>query len=250
METINFNNDEIKKLEKVKFDFENVESDLYLYKTLILKIYKKFKKKEYKIKNKKLDKLGQLDEIEGLIIPKYKIDIDGVFSGCASTYIKDTNNFLDLYEAPLKEIIYLYKEASKIIEKAHNNEIIIGDVNSSNILFKNKRVYFCDIDSCLIDKIPSVVTSSILYYNPNIEEFIPFSKGSDKFLINMLFINKVMNKNMNILYEKEFSEELKKLNLSNGNYLYFKNMYDMDNLDHLSNVLEDPEIETQLKRRK
>ncbi len=238
MDSLKFTKDEIDRLELLSFIPNHVESDIYLYKEFIIKkyIWDDSIKFERLIRENKIERLADIN-VQGLILPKYKLEVDGIFEGCVSTYIKEGINFSNMKNVRLKKKIELYKRASMIMKEAHDNGIILCDVNPNNILYDDKlNVYYCDVDSSKIDNIHCIVLNARLFYNPNLPDNIQYTKATDIFLLNNMFLDMITNKRVGLLKYNKFVEQVDKLGWNNELDYYFKNIYDMGDKTYFHDI--------------
>lgn len=135
-------------------------------------------------KNDVLTKLIAIKEmnIDDLVLPDKCIVDNGTFVGYTMNYYGDSKNMYDFFSndrfVDINDILKVAKNASEILEKLHNNGIILGDISLDNILvFGDKRIKLCDLDCCRYKQYKSRYISwfSSLYYdsmksNPIIDE--------------------------------------------------------------------------------
>ena len=192
MNIINITEDDLNKM-KVLFD-DSYESIVYLQNNKVFKIFRR--KDEYKnyaqydtdILQNKRNKLEYLDTInlsENFIKAKELIFIDGQFRGYTMDFISFST--LDDFIFKNRKIkIALLKIVKQLIDEAHKHDIILGDLNTSNILINNDKVYICDLDNSTIsqyktDSFPKALTHEYL-------KILPLDKRLDLFLYDILVL--------------------------------------------------------------
>ena len=136
---------ELNKLEKLYTLGLNVESDLYINKRLLYKIYKQGV--DFKTKEENINLIMNLQHIDNCIWPKDKIYIDDKFSGIMLDYKKGFKNLAETYNKfSLKQAINMGNQLSMALKQIHNNGLIYGDIHGDNIITDYNNSYFCDLD--------------------------------------------------------------------------------------------------------
>lgn len=136
---------ELNKLEKLFTLGLNVESDLYINKRLLYKIYKQGV--DFKTKEENINIIMNLQHIDNCIWPKDKIYIDDKFSGIVLDYKKGFKNLAEVYgNFDLKKAINMGNQLSIALKQIHDNGLIYGDIHGDNIITDCNNSYFCDLD--------------------------------------------------------------------------------------------------------
>lgn len=234
MKDLYINNYSLKKLPRLFEETFHIESTLYQYHTeqnnkeIILKIfddyiYKKLMKdKEHKVtyfKNKQYPYLTS---------PLFAVYIDEYFAGYGMYRFNGINLEEFIKTLSLEEQIELFKLLSDIIKKAHNDNLVFGDVGFNNILTNGKDIKFCDVDSFGTPySIPTTIPY-VLGNNVNLTEKNIGNVYSDLFVINLMVLHIFMGINMNDISKipiEQFKERIKSLKLSSTLYKVFLNLY-------------------------
>ncbi len=170
------------------------ESVLYIKNNKVFKIFrrknenKKYAQYDLSVLQNKKNKLECLDTInlsDSFIKAKELIFIDGEFRGYTIDFIPSSTLDEFLFKSRQKKIIIL-KKIKQLINEAHKNNIIIGDLNASNILINSDKVYICDLDNSTInqyktDSFPKALTNTYL-------NILPLDERLDLFLYNIIVL--------------------------------------------------------------
>ena len=128
----------------------NTESDIYLYKEYLIKLY------NYKVdinnKKKILEKLNTIN-IEGCVIPEYALFNGKDLIGVQMEYLYDYDALYDLLS--IKNIDYNIRKniaikICQIILEIEKNDAIYYDIHEDNFLIRNQNVKTIDMDSILL----------------------------------------------------------------------------------------------------
>lgn len=128
----------------------NTESDIYLYKDYLIKLY------NYKVdinnKKKILEKLNTIN-IEGCVIPEYALFNGKDLIGVQMEYLYDYDALYDLLS--IKNIDYNIRKniaikICQIILEIEKNDAIYYDIHEDNFLIRNQNVKTIDMDSILL----------------------------------------------------------------------------------------------------
>ncbi|MCI6002197.1 MAG: hypothetical protein MRZ37_03525 [Tenericutes bacterium] len=209
----------------------HTESNLYLNKNLVFKIFKnKNDIALMKNKEKKIDFL-KTSNIEEFILPKHKIYVDNFFAGYSSNHFTDSKTLDNIYYLPLDKKIQILTKVSQSLENIHENCIILGDINAGNILYNNNTIKFADIDSANIEDLPCDNYSQALN-NQNIDPFRINTVESDIYLLNLLVLELVLYYDVANMpaYDKEtFISDINTYRLPIEINNIFTHLYDMVN---------------------
>ena len=134
-----------------------------------------------------LDKICTLNEVkmEDIVSPDKLIFDGNKFMGYTMDYVSDSENLFDRFSkdryVDANDILQATKKVSLILEKLHNNGIILCDLSFGNILIdKNDKITICDIDGCRCKNFSSdYVPEFLKAYYDNLGENIVIDKLSD-----------------------------------------------------------------------
>ena len=233
--------DVIKK-EIYKTDIE-ISNYIYFDNKFLYKIYDKNYMKQLEqntiMRQRILDFLINLEEIEGVVPPLGKIydkeNVVGVFMKYYSEYF-NLYSFLNMNDHNECKI-YLLKKIVKSLEDIHAHNVVHGDIHLGNIITNLNDIKFVDFDeasfivdnSCIKNDIQNLLTVILsILYNFDLEDVIPFNyKEKQKFFNN--FTNKISVDNI-------FKEYIINMYLSDDsfiNYSYdFLNSIDEKKLEY------------------
>lgn len=128
----------------------STESDIYLYKEYLIKLYNS----KVNIDNKKriLEKLNTIN-IEGCVIPEYALFNGKDLIGIQMEYLYDYNALYDLLGS--KDIDYNTRKniaikVCQIILEIEKNDAIYHDIHEDNFLIKDNKVKAIDMDGILL----------------------------------------------------------------------------------------------------
>lgn len=128
----------------------STESDIYLYKEHLIKLYNS----KVNIDNKKriLEKLNTIN-IEGCVIPEYALFNGKDLIGIQMEYLYDYNALYDLLGN--KDIDYNVRKniaikVCQIILEIEKNDAIYHDIHEDNFLIKDNKVKAIDMDGILL----------------------------------------------------------------------------------------------------
>lgn len=128
----------------------STESDIYLYKEYLIKLYNS----KVNIDNKKriLEKLNTIN-IEGCVIPEYALFNGKDLIGIQMEYLYDYNALYDLLDN--KDIDYntrknIAVKVCQIILEIEKNDAIYHDIHEDNFLIKDNKVKAIDMDGILL----------------------------------------------------------------------------------------------------
>lgn len=128
----------------------STESDIYLYKEHLIKLYNS----KVNIDNKKriLEKLNTIN-IEGCVIPEYALFNGKDLKGIQMEYLYDYNALYDLLGN--KDINYNTRKniaikVCQIILEIEKNDAIYHDIHEDNFLIKDNKVKAIDMDGILL----------------------------------------------------------------------------------------------------
>ncbi len=156
---------------------------------IVYKIYRDYiSPNERESKHRKLELVAER-QIEHITKPKCVLICDGKIVGHGFEYDKDNVPML-LYPFNHITIINYLRRIKKILLYLEENNIVVADLKSDNILInlETGEIKFCDIDSFQIDDIPTT----------NIEDYLKgflkgelLDKGVHIFLYNLMTIDQV-----------------------------------------------------------
>ena len=182
----------------------------------IIKVLEDDSKSENKIKKRlalcdKSDYLSRIKGFENIAVPVYPAYSSKAICGFSMPFFKDCKTISELgYD--LFENAYSFKNVSdvdlfKIIEKLfdtlqilHHQKIILGDVNSNNILWnpKTNEVYIIDLDSAKVGDFFANM-STLGYLCPVVEKIgvdqdggLSFSTSSDIYALTIICFELLM----------------------------------------------------------
>ena len=178
-------------LEKKSAPFDGGEANIYPYNdTQVQKLFKedvdvKFKSK---ILGKSLEKKAQIqkfneehEDIEIICADKLLYESDGktiALKGFTQAFVNDAIKISSLKDKAFvaKELGYTRKDIVDILMKVcvgiefiHSIGGYIGDLNGGNVLIKDKKVYFIDIDGMSFDDVKNSVYTPSYIYPPSAE---------------------------------------------------------------------------------
>ena len=193
MNIIYLNENDLNKFIKISDD--SFESVVYLYKNKIFKVFKtkndkyncaQYEKNDLENKRNKLILLNQMNLDSRFVTAKELIYINNEFRGYTMDFIS-FNTLDDFLFKNRKLKIYLLQQIKSIIESAHKNDLILGDINSRNFFIRNNYIYIGDLDNCTINeyKTDSLNMSIVKEYL----NFQPIDKNFDIFMFNILAIH-------------------------------------------------------------
>lgn len=222
--------DELYKMKPFRKDGNHIESKLYINEGLVYKVFNDYNK-DFKLMKKKEAKIEILKKIktEDLIIPKYKLYINGYFAGHCTEEFMDC---LELDECFCKQIprkVELLTKTSEILKRLHDRKIIVGDLNYGNVLFSGNEVKYCDVDSFIINNIVSNTHFELLD-NIKISPCLINTLESDIFLINFIVLDLLINYDVNemVVFKKEkYFNDIKDLSLPKRIENVFLNLFNM-----------------------
>jgi TP53 regulating kinase and related kinases len=134
---------------KPKIIFQGAEAKIISSNNLIIKsrVKKSYRIKELdeRIRELRTRSEAKLIERASKIIPVPKIiKVDDKEKEISMEYIEGKRISDTLESFPVKEQLKIFKNIGENIAKLHNSEIIHGDLTTSNIILKNKQIYFID----------------------------------------------------------------------------------------------------------
>ncbi len=146
MKNLYLTKEEFKHLKtKNKFS-EGTEGKLYLYNNSLVKIYRRGI-----IENREeiIDYILTRDKINGCVLPNRKVYIQDEFKGITMDYYHNYKTLFKLINdksISYKERLEICKEIIESVKTLHNNEIVHGDINLSNVIVSSDAT-----DNLLID---------------------------------------------------------------------------------------------------
>ena len=191
------------------------EANIYSDHKTVYKIFKD--DTDVKTKEAKVEALCGI-KVEGLILPKEKI-MCGDFVGYSMNFIQ--GKYINRLKLDIKQLINLFKRISALLKKYHNLDIILGDLNYTNILIKSlEEIYFCDVDNC---KILSYNIDCLPYLTIEYLQFVGFDfdklsidKNLDNLSLYLLFLYILFNKqNFLTIKQHEIEKKLERFGLLN-----------------------------------
>ena len=219
--------------DKIKFNKiigEGAES--YVYDAYNGKAYKRFlyhtMRETLKNKENKL-KLINDKSLEGFVKPyELVFDIQG-FRGYTMEKIDSTTTVYDVVadeNKTLKEKIEILKKMENNIKTAHNNDVLLIDLNLKNFVIDNNNIKGVDIDNFMVggyeaDCLPSATYD---YYLDVVSKNIDENMDKFAFAINSLLILADQSVTIWDIYRKKYekvNELLESLDIPNN----FKNYY-------------------------
>lgn len=172
-------------LEGKQISDDSYESNVFLYKGDIYKIFKEKKIDDMNNKEQKIRLLSTLKS-DFLVLPKELLYNNGKFIGYTMDYVHGVTLNEYLF-SKTNQKIELLKKVKEAIEEAHYLGIILGDISIYNILVDgNQNIHICDIDNCCIDKffhdnLKIFQQSYLLHHN--------YDKSFDYFVFNIETMN-------------------------------------------------------------
>lgn len=250
MKDLYLKNGDLKNYPRLFEDIFHIESTLYKYEEneeiIILKMFDDYMYK--KLMQNKEHKISyfQNNNHPYLTNPLFRVYINNYFAGYGMHYFNGQNIEIFSKSLPLKEQINLFKSLSDAIKKAHQDNLILGDVNFNNILTDGKTIKFCDIDSIGTPYSPPITIPYILGNNVNLTENDTGNIYSDLFIVNLMILQIFMHIDMNSLANlsiEEYHNIIKKLKLSSTlNYVFlnlYHNLINKDKLIYPSSYLDE-----------
>lgn len=150
------------KIEPSQFITAGGEAEIYRIKDTALKIYH-----SNMLTSERQSKLEKFPKNlpNNVLSPKNLIkDINGKTIGFTMPFVKDAENFIELSNPNYRRLNVNQKEATQImnnvrttLDKIHKANVVVGDMNNLNLMFKGTEVYFIDTDSMQFDGFPCVV---------------------------------------------------------------------------------------------
>lgn len=143
---MNLSNEEFKKIKKHNKFNQGSEGKLYYYDNYLIKIYYNHvidRKKE--TINYILDK----ENIEGCVLPKDKIYINGMFKGVSTDYYSGYKSLSKIYknnQLSFKDKLEICKKITEALTLLHKNKIIHNNIDLDNIISNNTNALLIDID--------------------------------------------------------------------------------------------------------
>ena len=210
MEILDVRDIDFAKLEIL--DILSSEGSLYFNDNLFYKFYDNLTNLE--LKEKKLILLNDDYHRLNAIIPHILIKNKQLLSGCAMKYVKDASSLIEYKEND--NYIELLYDVSLSLIKIHNDprNIVIGDLHFNNIIVdKNKKHYFIDFDSCMIDNIPqNRLPNSLLSYAKSRGYFaFDVSCNTDRFCMILSFIHSLFDKSIDSLSLYDYDEKAEQI---------------------------------------
>ena len=210
------------------FNYNGKEADLFKSGKVAYKLYKNIDI-DREAKETKVEILNKLEHIN-LIIPNQKIYNNMGFNGYTMEYFDSCQ--LSNVKLSNQKLIKLFKKISIVLKWLHKNDIIVGDLNLTNILYKNGDFKFIDLDSFKIgdipnDNIPSLTHRTIIKTNEVSIKDLIIDNNFDNLSLILCFLYILFNKKTFSKLEdeeleigiKEFNENQKQL----IKHLYYKN---------------------------
>lgn len=115
-------------------------------------------------RQRKLDKFPR-NLPDNVLSPKDLIkDSNGKTIGFTMPFVKDAENFIELSNPNYRQRNVTQTEATKImidvyntLNKIHKANVVVGDMNNLNLMFKGTNSYFIDTDSMQFEGFPCIV---------------------------------------------------------------------------------------------
>lgn len=228
-------------------DVLSSEGTLYFDNKLFYKFYDNIK--NIRNKERKLMLLNDGPSNLNAVIPHILIKNKHLIYGCAMKYIKDGISLIEYKKSD--DYISLIYDASLSLKEIHNDprNIAVGDLHFNNILVdKDKKHYFVDFDSCMIDGIPQDrLPRSLMTYIENGRGFcFEANDDTDRLcmilsLVRSLFDTDIDNVDMNIYDEK--AEKINTLkNLREYVVGIRNNAYGIPSLPYLHEIISESDF--------
>ena len=167
MEIIKFGRKDLKKLKsyEIHSDIDNMESYLYFYNNMLLKL---FVSKDEDVLNNKffiLNKLFYLKEyvnINEFVWPESLVKIGSINKGYTMEFIKNNTNLSLIFNSEkvsIEDKVFFLHTILRIIERIEKEEVLnsvgfqLGDIHEGNFIYDNKNnmIKVIDIDSAYIN---------------------------------------------------------------------------------------------------
>lgn len=215
MDIIRRDDIDFSKLQKLKCR-ANSESNLYSDEEILYKMFKGLTPIGLRRKERKIELLGEGQQIDNVIMPNSKVIDGNLMFGYGMDYIKDS---LILFEFAkrnknINDFLRLIYDVSLTLRKIHEDprNIAVGDLSFSNIIFdKNYRHYFVDFDGCMIDDFPSEKISFLLADYTKVRGMYRFSvdKNTDIFSLMLCTLHTIFGEEIDkvSMYDYDFVSE-------------------------------------------
>ncbi len=232
MKDLYLSSEELYDLESAFPNVNNTESVLYRYNNYILKVFNTINPYDLNRLKARLS-FWQQKQYDFLINPEFLLYIDKEFNGFGAKEFPSKNIENYSRNISFEEKIRILKIFSLTLKKAHNNGIIIGDLNNNNVLTNGKEIKFCDINSMgFVGAISPLMIPCTLERNMNISEWDKGTIKSDIFLINTMVLNILITNHEFPFYlsiNNYMNNYMNKINLPGELYDMFIHIYDIFN---------------------
>ncbi|MFA5603527.1 MAG: hypothetical protein WDA12_01565 [Bacilli bacterium] len=196
---MNLSGQEFKIIKKYNKFNQGSEGKLYYYDNYLIKIYYNH------IINEKKETINYIIDkknIEGCVLPRDKVYINGLFKGISTDYYSDYKPLSKTYknnQLNFKDKLEICKKVTEALILLHKNKIIHNNVNLDNIISNNKNALLIDIDGGLPievlnqdefqhlvkgDQYSAVITILSYLYNFDFERYI-YKYGIENFKMSL-----------------------------------------------------------------
>ena len=169
---------------KVLREMQSINSITYVFKNNENKkiIFKK-PNNPTSIMENKLNYLCNKNNLP-IIYPKHIITQNNQFYGYTINFFEE-NNFTTLENFTNKEKIEYLLKAKENLEILHENGIIHGNINPSNILATTNPI-FCDLDDCIIKSLNLDMENPNYFYQNYLNRTKTIDENLDKYEFNIM----------------------------------------------------------------
>ncbi len=153
-----------------------------------------------------------------IVVPKEQILCNNNFVGYTMQYY---DNITPLYKLPKEcdyvEFLKIVKKVSLLLKLIHANplNIVVSDLNFSNIIIYNNEPYFIDVDSFEIaglisNRIPSILYS---YFNKRHFASVDVNQNSDRFCLVLCTLYSIFSKGIDNVNMYEYDEKAEQIEM-------------------------------------
>jgi len=177
------------------------EAEVFAYDRYAIKIYHAMDnsltsdlKKQWEFAHKlKIEKIKNFPHMPPEVIaPLYLVtNSKGMVIGYAMDIVSNATDIFNLSQRKYRQInsydpnyvVDIFKNVYDVTKKIHDRNVIVGDYNSLNILFRDKNVFFIDSESMQFSNYPCIVATETYldprFYGVDFTKKAIFDKQSD-----------------------------------------------------------------------